>query len=543
MARTPVASTRRDDQSKAMEEVVALLSRPESYPEATQNVECVETHISWVFLTDRFVYKMKKPVRFDFLDYSTSRRRLLHCRREVRLGRRLAPDVYLDVVPITTDRDGELRLDGKGRALAHAVKMRRLPDELMLDTLIRARAVPAPRVGRLIALLVKFYRTAARGRSTSRWARPTVILRNVKGNFTVLTQHAELFGPTALGKIQAAQLQLLELCPEVFEQRIREGRICEGHGDLRAEHICMLAQPVVFDPVEFSKPLRSVDAIDELSFLAMECDFLGDERLGETLLRGYQRGAGDSAPQEIVGFYKSYRACVRAKVEALREEQLEGGVSTVTRARDRNARRACEGRARRYLALAANYCDGFYRPKLLITMGLMGTGKSTLATGVADRLGMTVLRSDLVRQELAGRRDRAARYGTGMYSAEFTGRVYRELVSRAEKLLRRGVSVVLDATFLRRRYRDLARSAARRAGAQALAVHCICPASVVLGRLARRSKELAALSDARPELYEQQRGDFEPPASDEPTVCVRTRGEAKDVCRRAMREMRRRGWS
>jgi aminoglycoside phosphotransferase family enzyme len=281
-----------------------------------------ETHISWVFLTDRFAYKLKKPVRYDFLDFSTPQARRAACEAELRLNQRLARDIYLEVLPIARNLHGRLRWGGSSAPVDWVVKMRRLPADRMLDGLIRSGCLSNTDVDKLASTLARFFHEAS----------PLVIAPgdyrqslqdHVRGNRRELLAPSHALPAEMTKRIHAAQLRFLELQPDRFDERVCDGRVIEGHGDLRPEHICLLHQPVIFDCIEFNADLRRLDVADELSFLSMECDRLGADWVGDRVIQAYRRISNDPVAEDVLNFYKSYRACVRAKVAALRADQVQ----------------------------------------------------------------------------------------------------------------------------------------------------------------------------------------------------------------------------
>ncbi len=474
------------------EELLRDLTRPEAYPDRPTRVDRIETHISWVFLTDRLVYKIKKPVRFSFLDYSTLEQRLHACRDELLLNSRLAPHVYRAVVPITRGDDGHMRIGGEGGPIEHAVEMLRLPAEAMLDERIRRGAASRSDIERLLPVLVGFYARAARGPAIDRYATAEAIGENVRDVLSTLESPARL--PRAMfRRIRASQLQFVRLSARDFERRLGEARACEGHGDLRPEHVCLLDPPVVFDCVEFSLALRAADAASDLAFLAMECDFAAVPELSHALVAGYRARSGDDVPDRLFEFYKSYRACIRAKVNLLRADQQSDEQAVVS-----------TRRARRYLELASFYAGAFYKPRLLVMVGTAGTGKSTAAHALAPLLGLELLRSDAVRQELAGHREPAAGTRQGIYSPAATRRTYDEMFRHAAELLAQGGSVVLDATFRDAAQRRSAERVARNHGAELHFIVCRCDREVAMARIAERLRRGRDISDARPELFDDQ---------------------------------------
>jgi aminoglycoside phosphotransferase family enzyme/predicted kinase len=296
----------------SLAEKVSFLSRPASYPEPASAVLAIETHMSWVFLTDRHAWKLKKPVRFDYLDFATVGARERHCAEEVRLNRRLSPGVYLEPVPLTRD-GGRLAIGGDGGVVDWLVKMKRLPAEKMLDRLIRARAVPEADLRNAIGALCRFYRDA-----------PPVALEpdayldrlaaGIAANRRVL-EAPESGLPAALYAPTCERLgALLREHAAAFAERVRAGRIVEGHGDLRPEHVCLTPEPKFIDCLEFARDLRILDTADELAFLALECERLGAPQLKATIFAACATACGDAPPEALVHFYQAHRALVRAKI-------------------------------------------------------------------------------------------------------------------------------------------------------------------------------------------------------------------------------------
>lgn len=321
---------------------VAFLSRRASYPEPTARIEAIETHMSWVFLTDRHAYKLKKPVRHAFLDFSTLEARRRDCEAELRLNRRLAPDVYLEVVPLTAEPSGALALAGFGPPVEWLVKMKRLPRERMLDAAIARGDVRDSEIAAVADLLALFYRglppialapAEYRGR----------LVRDIEACRTELRAPAHelpaaLFEPAAV-----ALLAIVAHESSLLDARVAAGRVVEGHGDLRPEHVCLLERPVVIDCLEFNLDFRVLDIADELAFLAMECARLGAPAVGEALVAACSERLGDRVPPRLHRFYFAYRALVRAKIAAWHAYDVPPGELGKWRAR-----------TRRYLALAAH---------------------------------------------------------------------------------------------------------------------------------------------------------------------------------------------
>lgn len=296
-----------------LEEKVAFLSRPEAYPDRVRCVEKKQTHMSWIFLTDTEVWKLKKPVHTEYLNFSTLKARRRNCETEVRLNRRLASDVYRGVVPLTSGNEGDLQLGGPGKPVDWLVRMRRLPSDRMLDHIIARRAVSAEDVLKLTSMLAAFYKSAQPIRITGSqyWKRLAAHLEDARTEL-IRTEHG-LF-PDLVESSIAPPLKFLAQHRELFDSRVRAGKIIEAHGDLRPEHICLERPPVIIDCLEFNRDLRIVDAASELTFLALECERLGAPGIEKLMFRKYSDDTGDWPSTGLRAFYKRYHACVRAKI-------------------------------------------------------------------------------------------------------------------------------------------------------------------------------------------------------------------------------------
>ena len=318
-----------------LEAEVAFLRQPRNYPEPTSRVEAVETHMSWVFLTDQHAYKLKKPVCHDELDARTVERRRFYCEEELRLNRRLAAPVYLAVLPLTLERHGHLQLDGKGEAVDWLVKMRRLPATLMLDHMIPAAAASEATLYPVIALLAAFYKSSAAVAITpDEYHRRLALL--MEKNRIRLRAPAYLLQIQTLDHIFANLDSFLQTQAAILDDRVRGGHIIEGHGDLRAEHVYLGHPPAVIDCIEFSRSLRIADSADEICFLALECERLGNRMLGSALLHRYAELSGDTPPAALTSFYRALRATTRAtlSIRHLDEEKFRYSPEWRRRAND-----------------------------------------------------------------------------------------------------------------------------------------------------------------------------------------------------------------
>lgn len=296
-----------------LEEKVGFLKGTAIYPDRPDRVDTIETHTSWLFLTRQYVHKLKKPLRYDFLDFSTVEARRRNCQAEVRLNRRLSRDVYLGTVPLTLDAEGGMQLGGEGRVIDWLVEMRRLSGDRELERRIKDHSVDKEDIVRLAQMLARFYES-----SLPVDINPARYLQrfdqDLHDNLKELTRPEFGLRTEWVREIGNAQLAFLGDAATLFERRVQEGRIIEAHGDLRPEHIYLGSEPVIIDCLEFNREFRILDCADELAFLAMECERLGASFIGEILFATYDRLTSDHPPQQLLDFYMSYRAFLWAKL-------------------------------------------------------------------------------------------------------------------------------------------------------------------------------------------------------------------------------------
>lgn len=318
----------------SLDSKVAFLRQPSAYPETCFRVEAIETHMSWVFMTERHAWKLKKPVTYDYLDFSTVAARHFYCKKELRLNRRLAAEIYLDVVPVGIDAANHFRI-GEGQPVDWLVKMQRLPLQTMLDYAIRRGTARESDIEALAGFMGRFYATSIR-QELDVEACLQRFRHDIARNLDELSTPGFGLPRAQIETACQAHHRFLENHGALLAQRITDGKIVEGHGDLRPEHVCLHPQIAVIDCLEFSRELRIIDPIDELGFLAMECERLGAPRLGQTLLHSYAMETKDRPSDELLAFYQSFRACLRARIAIrhLHEEKFRYSAEWRRRALD-----------------------------------------------------------------------------------------------------------------------------------------------------------------------------------------------------------------
>lgn len=436
-----------------------------------------ETHIGIVLLLGDRAYKLKKPVRTAFCDFSSTELRRAALERELELNRRLAPDCYLGVGAFTGP---------EGDAPEPVLVMRRMPADRRLSTLVRdghdiTDAVRA--VGRLVA---RFHADAPRTAQVAAAGERAAVAARWEANLAELAPFAgRPLDPDLLDEAGVLVHDYLGGRDRLFAERVRAGRVIDGHGDLLADDIfCLDDGPRLLDCLDFDDRLRHVDGIDDVAFLAMDLERLGSPTAAERLLEAYREFSGDTAAASLADHYIAYRALVRCKVACLRHEQGDDQSAYL---------------ARTHLALAVRRLRAA-AVRLAIVGGLPGVGKSTVAAGLATRTGAVVLSSDRLRKELAGLAptdSAAASYGEGIYSPTHTDATYTELLRRAGLLLARGESVVLDASWTDHRWRDAAADLARQARAAFLPLQCRTDPATAADRIRTRAPNP---SDASPDI-------------------------------------------
>jgi aminoglycoside phosphotransferase family enzyme/predicted kinase len=516
------------------ETLIADLSRTEAYPVPVSHVEVLQTHISVVFLAGEYVYKVKKPVRLSFLDFSSLELRREFCDAEVRLNRRLAPDVYLGVVPITESSQG-LQFEGEGRAVDCAVKMRRLPGDAMLEHLIDRDRISIDQLRSLGSRLAAFHRTAASGEEIARFGRFEAVAKNVRENF-------EVAGPSGGGTVsQAIWERLIRLTEselaarrELVESRAARGIPRDTHGDLHLDHVYLFPDRlppgdlVIVDCIEFNDRFRYTDPVADLAFLVMDLQFHGRWDLAGVLAESWFASSGDEEGRALLPLYVSYRAAVRGKVDCLllRDQQV-----------DQEAHDAALVRARGHWSLALGSLESpSARPAVVLVGGLPGTGKSTVARELATRAGFEVLRSDVIRKELAGlaaENPAASEIGEGLYSPEWTERTYGACLSRAEAIVREGGRVIVDATFSRQSVRRQFEELARRWSVPIQFLVCEAAPDIVHARLQARRGD-ASDADWKVYLNLSERWESPPPSTQRIVRLIDTSGTIASAVERAV---------
>ncbi len=521
------------------ESVCLAFADPAFYPHAVRRIERRDTHISAVFLTGDWVYKLKKPVDFGFLNFTTLEARRRYCGREVTLNRRLSHGVYDSVVEICEESPGRFRLGGPGKVVEVAVLMKELPESSCLISMLVGRGAEesaveeqlAEQLGYLGMKLARFYEESHRSRIIDEFGRPDRMAFNMEENFEQIDPFvAELLPPEHWELIREVSRAFFRGHQSMLEKRFVEGRIRDGHGDLRTDHIYLVDGIQIIDCIEFNDRFRYGDAALDLAFLHMDFEHLGRSDLSLLVLAAYVREARDPELYALLDFYAAYRAVVKLKVSCLHFAEVQ----------DPDERASLRRQAVQYLEQAYRYAIQFSRPTLWVCCGLPATGKSCLAEGLGSALSIKVFRTDRIRKELEGRdphEPSVVPYDTGMYKRERRHRVYAQMLSQAMEELKHGRSAILDGSFSQRKWREEARLLAEDLDTDFLIVACSCDEAIIRDRLKEREGRGGA-SDARIQHLPRMIQEFEPVANGPPDTLlpVNTACNAEQLLQRVLRE-------
>jgi aminoglycoside phosphotransferase family enzyme/predicted kinase len=490
--------------------LIEALTDPAAWPSPPrQPVEIHQTHLSVVFLVEEYAWKLKKPVRLDFVDYSTPAARLRDCEQEVQLNSRLAPGVYQGVVPIV-QQGQQVRAGGEGTVIDWLVQMVRLPDEALLKVRLEREEVHPEVLDQLALRLADFHAGAERSERIASFGRFEIVAGNARGTLSPLGNGA-VWPPPLRARLESALEAALEKMRPVIEGRAARGIPCDTHGDLRLEHVYLFPDRpppenlVIIDCISFNERFRFSDPMADVAFLVMELLAAGRPDLAESFRTDYVRAAGDAEGAAVLPFYTAYRALVRSRVEALASHEAEIPPEEQARARARS-------RQMGLLALA-ELEQTIDKPCLVLVAGLPGSGKTTLANALAARAGLHLIRTDVVRKELAAGHPRE-----DLYTPEWDDRTYAAVLERAHQKIVEGGRVLIDANFRQDRRRQTFLEAARDWGVPAQLLICRASPEVVRRRLLHRTGDA---SDADWIVYQQVARTWEPLG----TVASRFAGE------------------
>jgi len=474
------------------------------YPHNPADVELIETHISYVFIAGDIVYKVKKPVSFDFLDFTSLEKRKFYCEEELRLNRRLAPDTYLDVVAISRDAQGNITLGNGVEVIDYAVRMKKLPADRMLKSLLFKGLVDKTIMDNVAKNIVAFHQQAQTGGHIDGMGDIKNIRHNLEENFAETINYINITIPEYQYKfIKDYTEKFLNKNKTLFKKRVADHKIRDGHGDLHLDHICIADEIIIFDCIEFNERFRCGDVAEDVAFLTMDLDFNGYPQHTDIFVQSYIKHSGDADLLTLLNFYQCYYAYVRGKVTSFRLSKKRI---------PENERRQITKNAAQYFDLAYTYAARLDKPALILTAGLMGSGKSYQARALAARFGAEIIRTDLLRKEIFNIKPTSRRhedFGQGIYSDDTSRLVYDKAYDLAAQKILQGKAVIIDASFKRRVERQKAVQLAQKLGVRFYILECTCSDEIVRKRLEKRILENDNVSDGRWELLQEQKNDFD----------------------------------
>ncbi|WP_227875950.1 AAA family ATPase [Kushneria konosiri] len=484
--------------SPLSQSLISALRSGRFFNHDVSTLQVYETHISWVILTGDYAYKIKKPLDFGFLDFSTLTRRRRFCEDEVRLNRRLAGDLYERVVPISGTPDAPV-LDGDGEPFEYAICMRQFDNAGLFSTLQANGELTRTMMDDMVDQLVAFHQSAERVSPDSDFGAPEAVHAPVKQNFDQIRPLLEDQNDLRrLEELAQRAEELYHRFEPLLMKRQREGFVRETHGDVHLANVVQhKGRALIFDCIEFNDDLRYNDVCCELAFLLMDLEARGEHALSSHVLNRYLEGSGDHELVRLLPWYKAYRAMVRAKVALFRLQQPD------LHPADRDA---ALSDYRSYIALAERYSE-IDIPWLLISVGVSGSGKSRFTEQVVRSLGAIRLRSDVERKrlcELAPDADSGSSVAGGIYSDDMTRQTYERLASLSGTLMEAGYPVCIDATALKRAQRDRLRHEAEKRGLAALLISFEADDATLRDRLVRRQKRRGEASEAGIEVLDYQ---------------------------------------
>ena len=490
--------------------LITALQNPALYPHPVDGFSVIETHISWVVLTGPYAYKIKKPVDFGFLDFTSLQSRKHFCEEELRLNQRLTEDLYLEVLPISGSVEAP-QLGGDGTVIEYALKMRQFPQEQLLAEVQARGELNETHIDALARQIADFHRDTPVVAADHSLCNATAIVAPLRQNFEqirpMLSDQADLQQLDALEAWTETSLE--RLWPDL-EARARDGFIRECHGDIHLGNATLLdGRATLFDCIEFNEPFRFTDIALDTAFLVMDLEDRGLKCLARRLLNSWLEHTGDYGSLKLFNLYKTHRALVRAKVALFRLGQEQDAVQRAVILRQYRA----------YASLAESY-SAIPSPLLAITRGVSAVGKSQVALRLVEALGAIRIRSDVERKRLLGEQT-ASELNAGIYSQDASDAVYQRLNALADLALHAGYPVVLDATFLKRAQRQAAQRIADETGVPFLIIDCHAPDSVLASWLQQRQQQGNDPSDATLAVIEAQRAGEDPLEDAELPYCKR----------------------
>ena len=486
------------------DKLLKFLKNKASYPHKPKTLRHIQTHSSDVFIVPPYVYKVKKSVNLRFLDFSSLSKRKYYCEREVELNRRLTDGIYLGVEKILLNKS-KLTFGSGKKVIEYAVKMKRLPEKYFIKNLLKKGQVNKQDFVNIIVRLVKFYKGQPSNTDIDKFGSSKSVKFTIDQNFELSKRFiGKTISSPCYDAVKLYNNLFFKKNSKLFKQRTKLGFIKDCHGDLHLEHINLAPQELnIFDCIEFNNRFRYIDIASDLAFLAMDLDFNGYKKYGDLVVSEFSKKIKDKTIYKIIDFYKCYRAYVRGKVESIRSESKD--VS-------RKEREISSLVAKKYFNLALNYALFGSKPIIIVVFGFIASGKSTLAELISNELSAVVISSDKTRKEITGTKLTERNYegfNKGIYAKEITEKTYIEMYNRCTREIILGKSVILDASFSKKRYRKKISNEAKKIGAEVFFIETEVSEKVIKRRLQEREKTVNLVSDARMEIFTEFKKSYE----------------------------------
>lgn len=488
-------------------DLIEFLLCPNTYPHSPNEIKHIQTHASHVFIAAPYVYKIKKPVDFGFLDYSTLEKRKFYCQKELELNKRLCCNAYICVEEISL-KDGELKLGPGDETIEYSVKMNLLPEKYFLHNLLAEGAVSKDDFSKIAEKISDNYKSQIPSDNISKFGQPDNIKSIIDDNISTSKKFLnETITDNAHSTLKSYNENIFRNKTSIFIKRLQNGWIRDCHGDLRLEHINLSNSDIcIYDCIEFNEKFRYIDIASDAAFLSMDLDYNGYYKLSEFFIGEISGLMTDNSINDVLDFYKCYRAIVRGKVETLKS--LEPEVPEEERRRARK-------NADTFYKMALKYALFGSKPVTIVTFGVIGTGKSTIAKALSEELSFNVITSDIVRKRISGipKFERKYEgYDTGIYSKDVTEKTYNEMFDIAEDIIKNGKSVIIDASFSKKKWRKKLVELTKKLDSILYFIHTKAPKPVIEQRLSAREVEEKTISDARLEILDRFISYYEKPA-------------------------------
>ena len=500
---------------KTNQGLIKYLSDPGTYGLNNKSVEIIQTHASYVFIAGNYVYKLKKPVEFGFLDFSTLGKRKYYCEQEVILNSRLS-NSYIGVIPITCDQ-GDYRFQKEGEVIDYLVKMKRIPEKYFMKNLLNKNKITKKEINNLTKRLYEFYSSQISSEKLLKYGGPKDIRKTLKQNRELGSKFiGKTISETAFETIKYFNDVFIKVNKDWLETRVIEGYIKDCHGDLHLEHIIIRPEGIeIFDCVEFNNNFRFIDYACDIAFLSMDLDYNGYFNLSKYFVKSMMDKLNDSKAKKLVDFYKCYRAYVRGKVGSIRAE--DENIPKIEKQKSYLY-------AQKYFKLSLKYALFGSDPIIIVVFGLIASGKTTFAGRLSSELGCKLISSDVVRKELEGiplTQQGGDHVYEGLYSKDKTNKTYNEMFRQAKKELFKDNIVILDASFSKRKFRDMIFKKSKKWNSKILFIETRASDKVIKQRLLEREKTIS-ISDARIGLLKSFEKNFEKPQEISKVIYLKT---------------------